>query len=290
MKRITLTPEWATRLLEAPHEKQRKINPGWVADISRKLRAGEWPFTYDPILLSKYDGKMFNGGHRCTAVVQTGIPMDILIEEKADPDIFGKIDAGLSRRAYQFVHKTQASTRVAGCRIMYWYDHAFERPMDNRVKVDLEELLTLAQAYDGILDRLVPLAGKIHKVTTIPPSISLGALLIAVREGYGTEAIDFAERVSNPVTLDALDPAWRLVEKMMTAKIARGHRRRNIEDWTVFVRALNASILDTPLPKKFYSSRIAWPLVGESEADFNRRTNAMSMRRRKKEAEERRVA
>jgi len=284
MKRIMLTPEHAARLLQNPHEKQRKINPGWVNILAQRQRDGTFVFNYDPILQSVYDGKMFNGGHRCSSVVLTGIPMDILIEEQADPTIFGKIDGQLTRRAHQFIYKPQSGTRVAGCRVVYWYDNHFDTPMDNRFDVTQEELLGMAQMFESPLDLFVPIAHRMHKVTTIPPSLSLGAMLIADREGWGDEAADFADRVSNPVGLDALDPAWRLVEKMLTSKITRGDRRRNIEDWTVFVRALNSSLTDSPLPMKFYSSRLVWPRVGETEKAYNRRANTLSMKRNRKAA------
>jgi hypothetical protein len=79
-----LTPELAAQLLANPNPKQRRIDRQTVAQYVRAITEGRWRLVPDPIQVAGEAG-MFNGGHRCTAVIAARKSIPVYIDWDADP-------------------------------------------------------------------------------------------------------------------------------------------------------------------------------------------------------------
>lgn len=94
---LTLTPELAEEYLTRLPERQRAQSERTVDRYASDLLADQFPFTGDPIRFNE-DGELIDGQHRCTAVVESGIPIVALVIRGLGPDIIRSLDGGRSRK------------------------------------------------------------------------------------------------------------------------------------------------------------------------------------------------
>ncbi len=94
----TIGPEEAKELLEKNHSNQRDITKSKLNKLKKELRAGRWVFNGETIKLTK-SNKLIDGQYRLTAIIETGIPMTLLIVHGLDDitetgvDVFSTIDS-----------------------------------------------------------------------------------------------------------------------------------------------------------------------------------------------------
>lgn len=92
---LKITPELATEWLSERWDDQRSVRDGHVNRLVADMEAGRFRVTPDAILRIK--GKLANGQHRLTAVVQSGKAQTFLVMESTDEELYKVIDAGLRR-------------------------------------------------------------------------------------------------------------------------------------------------------------------------------------------------
>ena len=272
-----LTPELAARLLAGAHPKQRRTSRQQVDIYARAIREGRWRLVADAVLVDS-DGHMFNGAHRCAAVIIAGQAIPVMICWEADPTTFDVIDIGRRRGAYQFVSESDAAMRASAARVTLWYEKRFDRLLQNRnINFDLHEILEEVESRAVAFDAMVPCARKTYDETGIPQSVSLGAYAIAFEMGYQNEVERFVDGIAEPWTLGVGEPA-RLLADRFRKQDHRARRRNPGDDWTILVRALNLHLEGRTADRLQISE--FWPRVGELNADWNRRRNTASAARK----------
>lgn len=92
---IKITPEQATEWLAERWGEQRTVRIAHVNRLAADMEAGRFRVSPDAILRIK--GKLANGQHRLTAVVQSGKAQSFLVMESNDEELYKVIDAGLRR-------------------------------------------------------------------------------------------------------------------------------------------------------------------------------------------------
>jgi hypothetical protein len=276
IQRTTLTPELATQLLAKQHPRQRRPAIQTVALYAREMRAGKWRSEVpDPILIDP-DGFMFNGSHRCAAVVESGVSIEVEIRYGADASLFDVIDVGRKRSAYQFIPEANAGNRAAAARVMLWYRRRFDHALSGVAGVgyfDMSEILAESdRAADGLAEAM-PIARIIYEFTNIPISLAAAVFALAAEEGILWEQItDFRDGIVGMANLPE-DDARRALAERMRQKRHRDRRRKQSEDWTVLVRALNAFLHGDALTRLDVTQVL--PRIGETEATFKRRRDAI---------------
>lgn len=270
-----LTPELAATLLASPHARQRRISRIDVARYARAIREGRWVLSPDPILVDKQ--QMFNGGHRCAAVIAANRAIPILIDWDADASLFDVIDVGRRRQAAQFIDAADANVRGAAARLTLWYDHRFaERPAANVLAFDAAEIIEEAERHSETFTEVLPSARLIYEYTSLSKSAAVAAFSIAYDMGYQDQIAEFTNGVVDPGSVDANDPSRLLSDRFRRAD-HRLKRRQVVEDWSILVRAFNL-FLQGKRPSQLVQPNI-WPRVAESESDFRRRSSAFASRK-----------
>lgn len=92
---VTMTPEWATKLL-LTNDKNRRISKNTVAAMVRDMLAGNWRLNGDAIRVDT-DGNLVDGQHRLTACVVANIPFETLLVTGLDAEDRLTIDRGRPR-------------------------------------------------------------------------------------------------------------------------------------------------------------------------------------------------
>jgi hypothetical protein len=95
MKVITLTPDLARTWLQR-NLGNRPIKKSNVVAISEQIKKGRWKMTGDAIRFSN-TGKLIDGQHRLSAIVEAGIPVQTLVITGLADEIFDVIDTGSGR-------------------------------------------------------------------------------------------------------------------------------------------------------------------------------------------------
>ena len=90
-----ITPSVAKQMLEGnvDNRKLRKFRVNQYADA---IKRGMWDIQNDAITISK-TGRLLNGQHRLTAIVEADTPVQCLVLRGVDDSTYASIDAGLSR-------------------------------------------------------------------------------------------------------------------------------------------------------------------------------------------------
>ena len=84
-----LTPEKAQSLLDGQFEgvMQRKVAIRYVQRYADALKRGLWLFDAMPIRIDWF-GRMFDGQHRCKAIVMASKSVKVLIVYGLDPEVY----------------------------------------------------------------------------------------------------------------------------------------------------------------------------------------------------------
>lgn len=277
VEQTELTPELAAQLLSTLDPRQvARLRGGrlTVAAYERAIREGRWRLVGDPILVSGGPTpRLFNGAHRCSAVVAAKQSIPVLISWDADPATFDLIDSGRKRAAYQFIDEGQATARASAARVTLWHERRFDRPLSIPATRDWDthELLLEAVRRRAAFDCMVHPSAVTYARTGIPRGVALGAFALAYDQGCEL-AVD--ELVGGLVG-DADGSPWgRALADRYQLQAHRARRRPLGEDWTMLVRALNGTIHGEP-PTRLVGSVKVWPKVGEPAGDYNRRAKVI---------------
>lgn len=273
LEQIRLTPERAVELLANRHPHQRRTARQMVTLYARTIKEGRWKLIDDPIMLDS-EGRMFNGSHRCEAVILAKHSIPVYLHRDADPEMFDAIDGGRRRSAYQFIDAQNATIRASAAKVILWYERRFDQQMNAQtLSWDVHEVLETAAAYDEEFTTFAPIARRMYDLTSISASLITAVLSLAARAGYADEASLFAHDVIDPTKLDPSNAA-RVLSERFRKQGYRTRKRQLNEDWTLLVRALNLYLEDRPAPKTMMVVD-TWPAIGEPEAEFNRRRRSV---------------
>ena len=272
LEQTELTPELAAVLIAKAHPHQRRPARGTVDMYARAIKEGRWALVADALLVDP-EGRMFNGGHRCAAVIMANRAIPVYIGWDADPSTFDVIDVGRRRAAYQFISESEATARASAARVTLWYSRRFEHPLDARaLQFDLHEILAEADRRAEAFSAIASAARQVYEYTSIPRSIVMAAFAIAIEYDYDREVDDFVAGIVDPSGLDEGDPR-RLLADRFRKVTHRAKRRQPGEDWTLLVRSFNL-FLEGVRPGRIAMSEV-WPRVAETETEYRRRRDAV---------------
>lgn len=92
---VTLTPELAAQLLGV-NTINRPLRSKHAAGLTRAIQRGEWDMNGSPIRVSR-SGRLLDGQHRCTAVLESGVAVPVVLVTGLDDAVFATIDNGAKR-------------------------------------------------------------------------------------------------------------------------------------------------------------------------------------------------
>lgn len=95
MERVTMTPEWAAKLL-AENPSNRSVSRNTVAAMARDMEHGQFRLNGDAIRVGK-DGSLYDGQHRLTACIRANADFETFLITGLDEDDRLTIDRGRPR-------------------------------------------------------------------------------------------------------------------------------------------------------------------------------------------------
>lgn len=264
-----LTPEVAQQFL-SNMVKNRNVKPDKVKEYRAMLRAGKTRCDA-PIKFFSYGiddkenaGKMFDGQHRCYAVIEEGVPMWVLVKRNCPADEILYTDNGASRKSNEqmkFMHPDDAvfynknSIAIMGA---IWQELLGTYPRSKSTALSAAEVEQFGNEYYAICDY------ALHKYNQLPKHCrhsAIAAVLVAAKaNGVPEITIDgFIESIScgfHTTGEVGNDAAARCFAKWYVSVATNGGRQMRVEIIKHAKRALYsfASNRDktTKSPEKLY--------------------------------------
>ena len=118
-----ITPEVARELLKNARP-NRALSKARVRVLIADIRAGRWRVNGESIILDQ-DLRMIDGQHRCAAIAEAGITVDVLVVVGVSPDVAMSIDQGRAKVGGDMLHMAgldQAQTLASTARWLYRYE------------------------------------------------------------------------------------------------------------------------------------------------------------------------
>lgn len=142
-RKVLLTPELAQELLDRPWEattsdgrqlRQRKRERDGVDYFAGLIRKNKLGLTYQGLGIG-LNGSLYDGQHRCAAVVETGTSVWVMINYNVSPDEVLQLDSGRQRRAstkLSMEHYDHALALGSAARLLHYYnEYALAQELDD---------------------------------------------------------------------------------------------------------------------------------------------------------------
>jgi len=200
-----ITPETATEWLVEKWGEQRVVRKGHIDRLAADMESGRFKISPDAILRIK--GKLANGQHRLSAVIQSGKPQHFLVMESNDEELYKVIDAGLRRTVSDGligVHFAKSVPSIA--RWVQGYESGFiktsgrtasEAGRNGSHNPTQSELIDYCLSNQDILVEAASFTNPLYSQTKLLPlSIGAAVYVIAVtRTGQSDKVKAFLEQV-----------------------------------------------------------------------------------------------
>ena len=237
----TLTPELAMVLLDR-NPGNRKVKQGKVVELGKDMIGGNWKLNGEAIIVSD-DGLLNDGQHRCAAVVECKIPVQVVITFGVPRDSRDTLDQGSMRSAadYLDMHGVESAKHLAGAARALWQYQKFgfirmtsmrHAPTRTEIKQVALEHPSLGRSVRFVSRRGVKAIG----------SVSLLAFChFCFRKAAGEMAADyFMDALLEGASLKRGDPILYVRNRF----IAEKSRMKSEEKVELLFRAWNAHRLD----------------------------------------------
>jgi hypothetical protein len=100
-ERVALTPTLAAVIFRKHNGRNRDFTLSKAKRWARAMERGEWKLTHQGIAFAAGTNKLFDGQHRCAAVVMSGCSIEFWVFRRHDPDVIDAIDQSDKRSAWE---------------------------------------------------------------------------------------------------------------------------------------------------------------------------------------------
>jgi hypothetical protein len=167
-----ITPEVAKEILEK-NTRNRTIRQDYVLMLAGAMKRGEWQVNGEPIQIGE-DGTLLNGQHRLSAVVESGVPVSMVMVRGLPVKAQMNMDTGTRRHlsdVLTFHGETETTNLGAMLGMLYRYRKGYRFDNSHRTAPTATEALALLEEEPGIKDG-IPLGRRVFKKTKLRVSIT----------------------------------------------------------------------------------------------------------------------
>jgi hypothetical protein len=265
---IRITPDMAKAWIKKNHNRQRNISPGHVQHLAQQMTAGQWQLNGEPIILDQ-DSNLLDGQHRLSAIIQSGIPCEMLVVFGIPSESFPTIDAGKTRSASNVlaIHGAKNYTLIASTLYGVWnYRRALAAnggkggSLNSHLRPSRRDVLEEYEANSESYQHAAHLAMKCKGLVGTGPTSIVAA--VAILDGQQSlELVNyFFELTGTGVNISINSPVYRLRERFIKNKGSMSKLSSNhlvlltAKAWNLFARDIPCGVLRL-------DSEIAFPIL-----------------------------
>jgi hypothetical protein len=218
-----ITPQQAEALL-LRNKRNRKVSLATVKTYARRMRAGAWKKTGQPVLLNE-EGEVADAQHRLWACYFSGVSFDtyIVADVPMEADLFAYIDAGKIRNAADALYTSGSnglSASIASAvKLAYRYDHAglgiIKQPVMRAL--DNVEVLEYNRQHPKLAQAAHIVASNYPRAINVIGSKGVATFVAwKIFDQYGIDALeDFFQPLGSGAKLEENDPILHLRNRLM---------------------------------------------------------------------------
>ena len=225
-----ITPRMAEEILSR-NTRNRPLRAGVVERYARDMATKKWKHNAMPVRIAN-DGTLMDGQHRLWAIIESGMPTDMIILDGLPEDAIDTIDNG-AQRAYSDYRTIRAKAEgkalnypnelQAVLRWIYWYETAW--PSLSRGKVGARvgtfaELDEIADRYPTLPEYIGDAKAAVQKTHIIRQSTLAFVYAMAAEHDLKAASL-WLDTIMRGVTDRPDAPALALRERMISAKVNR---------------------------------------------------------------------
>lgn len=222
-----ITPDLARQYL-GQNTHNRKIRQGKVLAYAEDMKAGRWEMNGASIAFG-LDGALDDGQHRLLAVIESNVPVRMLVVRGLSAKAQDTIDTGVSRKLADVLTlrgEKNASTLAAALRSVFiWQSGRRNFGGASGSYTTIPQLLRCLEDNPWVRD-YAPLMKRLTTNAKLPASVS-GALIYAFNEADPEDADYFWERLMSEEGHTKGDPIFTLRKALLSSKDHRGSRNVN---------------------------------------------------------------
>lgn len=103
IRKVKVTPSMASELLKK-NSNNRRINQGIVANYASMMINGKWKEDTFELIKIDLNGNILDGQHRLTAIVKSGISINLHLVDGMEENVFDVLDTGKKRNTTDIFH------------------------------------------------------------------------------------------------------------------------------------------------------------------------------------------
>lgn len=217
----TITPKDARQWLENKWDEQRPIKPNHVSRLATEIKNGRFKLTSDAVVLVK--GRLANGQHRLSAVVEAGKSAQFIVMRSNDDELYKVIDCGVCRSVADVLGCVPYSKAItATARLVLAYDMHLVSPSgpnQSKVRVPLTRsvILEYIEKHREQLSEQSSFTYSLYPKSRICSTTVTTALLHIAGRKHQEKAKEFITNVYQGESLDASkDFRDRMIRQMGT--------------------------------------------------------------------------
>lgn len=260
-ERVLVTPELATKLLDL-NTGNRPVRDREVELWQNVIERGEFRYTHQGIAVDS-NGVLQDGQHRATAIVRSGIAVEMQVSVGMPPENFDAIDNGLRRNFRDVVARlgiANAARVGSAARLLLIMDEYPKRSFGDKVSNAevshyLQRRVTLAGGEETSLGDLIYQAtveAQQHWAAYRINVTGTAAFLTRVWQLLGTENAelqDFLAGLRSGVDLSSSDPRLALRRVMLSPSnsvrtMTHVHYAYIVKSWNKFVKNTPTKVLN----------------------------------------------
>lgn len=237
---IFVAPDTAQRWL-SKNDRNRRLNNETVSRYVRDMNNGDWEFTGEAVKFAD-DGRLLDGQHRLTALVEHGSPILMLVVRGLTQRAQDVMDTGRKRSAsdmFVIADRENASLLAATVRLaVAWKDGKITTSDSQFFGQISNSQIRDMEANDPLIKWAVQVASRVRTdIPANPAAIAFAAWLM----GYcdSTAAVQFLNSVAEMRTEGVGDPRFTLIKRLTVAKTNR-ERLTSVQQAFYIVKAWNA--------------------------------------------------
>jgi len=254
-QRITITPEWAKRVIDTQNTKNRPVNIHHVKRLAKSMTDGSWIENGDTICFS--GDTLVDGQHRLHAVIRSGASIKSLVVYGLGADAFETKDIG-KRRSHADALSARGeknTTRLSAALVLI--GNYMSGNSELSIQYANSEILDLLDQFPGVRDSITLLQ---KRSPLLIPSI-MDACFYLFSQKDTNLALQFVEKVITGSNLTDGCPWLALRERLLKNSLSKSKLPKE-HVFALCIKAWNAARFNKPV------KCLRWRDEGERSESF----------------------
>jgi len=268
MKTEKIGPQKAQHYLDMM-KTNRKLRKKLVERYAAAIMAGQWKLSGDPIKFNNR-GELIDGQHRLSAIIMSGMTVEMDVRRDLHPDVFAVLDTGGTRspgdmlQVAGFNYTTNVASAIRQASSILEVESGVITPTSlGKKRIAPAVLLEWAEEHsEELLEACRATTTKDAKVVCSPPSLFAGLYFLFAQ--YNRKAArEFFSILVNGIGFEhtANDPIYMLRKQLLALRANKHIRRPTYYKTALVIKAWNAFQMRDTINQLKYSEGETWPEI-----------------------------